>query len=263
MNITTAPERFELIASNFVHSEVHKKSASMSFVRARFDGLKDLRLLDVACGAGHFGLSIAGSATQVTFCDPSAAMLDAATRNAMDRRQRCKTVQSTAESLPFEDQSFDLVCSRLAPHHFVDPRLAVREMARVLAPGGHCAIIDLEGNFDEAADELNHVLEVLHDPTHIRSYAQENWCDFVLSAGLRIECIQGGVRESSGGVTVERWCQIAGTDPRSASEIEGVLAGAEARDLATLGIWHDGAGFRLPVRTTIIIASKPRSEKCL
>jgi hypothetical protein len=54
----------------------------------------------------------------------------------------------------------------MAPHHFSDVAKAVQEMARVASGGGGVAVIDLEGDEDQALDDLNHEIEVLHDPTH-------------------------------------------------------------------------------------------------
>lgn len=257
MTVLTAPERFERIASNYVTSEVHKSSASMTYVRAFLSDRADLHVLDVACGAGHFGFNLADAARRLVFCDPSAAMLASVAAGAAARGVAVETAQAVAEALPFEAGEFDLVVSRLAPHHFTDLPAALGEIARVLAPGGHCAIIDLEGAFDAAADAMNHTLEVLHDPTHVRSYSQLDWCAATRAAGLSIERVQGGLRESPNGVTVERWCQIAGTEPEAKAEIEDQLTAAPADTLAALGIWHDGAEFRLPVRTTLLIASRP------
>ena len=47
-----------------------------------------------------------------------------------------------AEALPFEDARFDLVTSRIAPHHFPDVPQFVREVRRVLKPGGTFALVD-------------------------------------------------------------------------------------------------------------------------
>ncbi|MBV8398081.1 MAG: class I SAM-dependent methyltransferase [Acetobacteraceae bacterium] len=230
----------------------------MSYIRSQIGDRAGLRVLDVACGAGHFGFTFADIATtRISFFDASASMLRAVKDGAATRGIEVETVVGLAEVLPFDDESFDLVVSRLAPHHFLDPCKATKEMARVLSPGGQCAIIDLEGPFDGTADVINCTIETLHDPTHVRSYSQLEWCKFMRSADLLIEAVQGGLRESPEGVTVERWCEIASTDSKARADIEAVLIGAPARELAMLGIWHDGEGYRVPIRTTLIFARKP------
>lgn len=256
MNLQTAPKRFDSIASNYVTSEVHRTSKSMSFVKSVFRDQTALRILDLACGAGHFGFTLAPHASQLTFCDPSPAMLDAVRALADKSDLDVRTAQGTAESLPFADGEFDLVVSRLAPHHFVDLSKAVRSIARVLAPGGHCVIIDLEGSFTDHIDALNHRLETLHDPTHGRSYTQIEWCRTIRAAGLSIEVVQGCISESDTGVTIDRWCEIAGSGEAAREDIKATLADVASKDLAALGVWHDGTDYRMPVRTSLFIAQK-------
>lgn len=256
MNLQTAPKRFDGIASNYVSSEVHRSSASMSYVQAFFDGRTGLRVVDLACGAGHFGFSLAPLAAQLSFCDPSPAMLRAVQARADEAGIAIFAAEGAAEAMPFDNGSFDVVLSRLAPHHFVDLDRAAKEIARVLAPGGQCVIVDLEGMFDGGVDALNHQLEVLHDPTHGRSYTQIEWCQTLRGAGLTLIEVQGGLSESETGVTIERWCEIAGSGDAARRKIEAVLADASPQDLATLGIWNDGTGFRVPVRTALFIAQK-------
>jgi hypothetical protein len=82
----------------------------------------------------------------------------------------------------------------------------------VAKPGGWIDIIDLQGDDDPEVDELNHRLEVLHDPTHGRSYTSytvDTWMRTLEEAGLRIIAVERDVSERPGGVSVERWCEIA------------------------------------------------------
>ena len=47
------------------------------------------------------------------------------------------------ENLPFEDETFDLVSSRYAFHHFPDPKPVISEMARVCKRGGYAIVVDI------------------------------------------------------------------------------------------------------------------------
>jgi ubiquinone/menaquinone biosynthesis C-methylase UbiE len=51
-------------------------------------------------------------------------------------------VQGAAEALPFGDASFDLVVSSMSFHHWADQRVGLREVRRVLAPGGLLGLAD-------------------------------------------------------------------------------------------------------------------------
>jgi SAM-dependent methyltransferase len=97
------------------------------------------RVLDVACGTGVLAREAAshvGSTGSVAGLDPNPGMLTVAARLAPAIEWR----RGTAESLPYADRSFDVVVSQFGLMFFTDQRQAVREMLRVLAPGGRLAI---------------------------------------------------------------------------------------------------------------------------
>lgn len=97
------------------------------------------RVLDVGCGTGILAREIAsrvGSVGRVVGIDPSPGMLAVAKQLAPTVEWR----EGVAESLPFPEQSFDAVVSQFALMFFTDRRQALREMLRVLAPGGRLAV---------------------------------------------------------------------------------------------------------------------------
>lgn len=100
-------------------------------------------VLDVAGGSGEPGLSIAervGPGGSVTCTDAVAEMVDAARHGAS--RHGLKNVQfrqCTADSLSFPNNSFDAAVCRLGLMFVPDPVAAVREMLRVVKPGGRLA----------------------------------------------------------------------------------------------------------------------------
>jgi ubiquinone/menaquinone biosynthesis C-methylase UbiE len=101
------------------------------------------RVLDLACGSGEPALSIArvvGDRGSVVGTDVSAGMVDVADEFA--RRQKLHNVSFTvadAEALPFDDESFDAVTSRMGVMFFIDLRKAFGEIRRVVRPGGRVA----------------------------------------------------------------------------------------------------------------------------
>jgi ubiquinone/menaquinone biosynthesis C-methylase UbiE len=251
-------QRFDKIASNFATSEVHRSSPTIDALHETLGPQTGRDICDVACGAGHLALSFAAQQPgRLVGVDPAPSMLEAFRLLACEHEVKVETVEAYAEELPFPDGSFDLVMSRLAPHHFRDLPTAVGEMARLLRPGGRLAVIDLEGHDDPEIDALNHELEMLHDPTHQRSYTLDEWVGCLMGAGLNVPVARGSQTESRTGVPVRRWCEIASSGAEAERAIRQRLAEAPPAHLAALGIRRDGEEFRIPVRTCMVIGVKP------
>ncbi len=101
-------------------------------------------VLDVAGGAGEPSLTIAekvGAKGRVTCTDAIAEMVAAAEAAAHQRGlTNIKFRQCTADSLPFANNTFDTVVSRLGVMFFLDPLAALREMFRVCKAGGSLSL---------------------------------------------------------------------------------------------------------------------------
>ena len=95
-----------------------------------------------------------------------------------------ETVASSAESLPFADASFDLVCSRYSAHHWTQLAPALKEMRRVLKPGGHLLLIDVQGDEDALVDTHLQAIELLRDRSHVRNRSVSQWRALLADAGF-------------------------------------------------------------------------------
>lgn len=104
-----------------------------------------MRVLDVACGTGEPAISIAsgpGASGEVTGVDISLEPLKVAKERAGGRRLgNISFVSGDAHRLPFPDASFDRVTSRLGVMFFADLPGALKEMRRVLKPGGRVSLL--------------------------------------------------------------------------------------------------------------------------
>jgi len=125
--------------------------------------------LDVATGGGHVARRLREAGLEVVSADPAPGMK--------------ADVICPAEHLPFADSSFDLVVTRIAPHHFEDIALAVAEMARVARER---LIVEDTLYVSEVVEEA----ERLRDPTHVSSYSEHEWRSFLEAAGLQIEAVE-------------------------------------------------------------------------
>jgi ubiquinone/menaquinone biosynthesis C-methylase UbiE len=254
--MTTASDRFGRIASNFVTSEVHSAGTSIARLHELLSGLSIESVCDVACGAGHLAVSFSGRAAHIVAVDPAPQMLAAVRDLAASKNCAIETHEAFAEAMPFVDGHFDVVTSRLAPHHFAELTLCLKEMRRILKVGGLLCIIDLEGNDDPTLDEFNHRLQLLHDPTHVRSYTAKLWRVVVEEVGFRIIALEAERLEKPDGVTVHRWCETTNSGEKAEAEIVRLLTDAECSVLDGLGIRQENGTFLMPVRTLILVAEK-------
>jgi ubiquinone/menaquinone biosynthesis C-methylase UbiE len=99
------------------------------------------RVLDVGCGPGAaLEGAIDAGADEVSGVDPSPAMV----KRAAKRVPKATVKEASAESLPFEDNSFTAVWTIAAFHHWADRSGGLAEMLRVLEPGGAFYVVERE-----------------------------------------------------------------------------------------------------------------------
>jgi demethylmenaquinone methyltransferase / 2-methoxy-6-polyprenyl-1,4-benzoquinol methylase len=108
---------------------------------------RPLRVLDVATGTGDVAFAVADAyeKADVVGIDPSTGMLAVAGQKLERSRhgERVRFTTGSAEALPFEDGSFDGVTISFGIRNVPDRALGVREMGRVLRPGGRLVILEL------------------------------------------------------------------------------------------------------------------------
>lgn len=172
-------------AAAYVESAVHAQGADLDHLAALLTQQPARRALDLGCGGGHVSLRIAPLVEQVTAYDLTAPMLDAVARQARERGfANVATRLGAAESLPFDDASFDLVVSRYSAHHWTDLSRALKEVQRVLVPGGRAIFMDVVAPRRSVLDTTLQTLELLRDPSHVRDYSVTEWITELAAAGL-------------------------------------------------------------------------------
>ena len=178
-------------ASAYLSSAVHAQGAEFGLLQAQLAGKSDARVLDLGCGAGHVSFNVAALVNDVVAYDLSQQMLDVVSAASIERGlNNISTVCGAAERLPFADAEFDYVLSRYSAHHWSDVGLALREVRRVLKPGGVAAFIDVLSPGSPLLDTYLQTVEVLRDTSHVRDYSAGEWLRLVSEAGLHTRSTQ-------------------------------------------------------------------------
>jgi len=183
-----AAAQFGATASAYLTSAVHAQGADLERLKVELGEKPYKRVLDLGCGAGHASFAAAAVVPEVTAYDLSAEMLAVVEGAARERGlTNIRTQQGAAESLPFGDASFCAVVSRMSAHHWRDLPAALREIRRVLRPGGKVVLIDIAGADDPLADTWLQSVELLRDPSHVRDYSGTEWAAMFREAGFTAE----------------------------------------------------------------------------
>jgi ubiquinone/menaquinone biosynthesis C-methylase UbiE len=126
---------YELVEEHRYRKEWHIPAA------AGFDQTKNLAVLEVGCGLGTDGAQFAKAGANYTGIDLTDAAVDLAKRRFELFQLPGTFCVADAECLDFPDNSFDLVYSHGVLHHTPDTAAAVREIHRVLRPGGKAVVM--------------------------------------------------------------------------------------------------------------------------
>lgn len=178
-------KQFGSQASAYLTSTVHASGRDLQRLAERLASFSQASVLDMGCGAGHASFVAAQNVKQVVAYDLSAQMLDVVAQAAKEKGlTNIATRQGYAEKLPFEDGSFDVVISRYSAHHWHDVGLALREVNRVLKPGGVAIVMDVMSPGHPVRDIWLQTVEALRDTSHVRNYSSGEWLALMTDANL-------------------------------------------------------------------------------
>lgn len=198
-------------ADAYRDSPTHASDADLDTVVEMCSPGEDVKILDVATGGGHVARRLREQGAEVVTLDPAPGMQP--------------DVVASAEHIPFADGSFDVVVSRIAPHHFTDIGTALGEMARVSN-----AVVVIEDTL--YLSEEQEAAEKMRDPSHVRSYSEEEWRAMLESAALEVERVEFFEKTHD----TADWLARTGCEGDDATRVRELLAPVSSPDGAT---WRD------------------------
>jgi ubiquinone/menaquinone biosynthesis C-methylase UbiE len=121
--------------------EARREYAPWMAEQLDYANARGLSVLDVGCGQGIDVCEFALAGAQVTGIDLTPRHVELAQAHVAEAGVEAEILQGDAEELPFDDASFDRATSNGVLHHTPDIEAALREIGRVLRPGGKATVI--------------------------------------------------------------------------------------------------------------------------
>lgn len=196
-------------------------------------------VLDIATGPGYQALIFARTARLVVGIDITPQMVARAARHRDEAGlYNVKFSLADADCLPFADDTFDVVSCNSSFHHFANPGLVLREMARVCGRGGKVAIDDMLTPEEPARAALHNHIERLRDPSHTRSLPLSELLALVEAAGLHLERyeVSETVRD------FQDWMDTVGATPAAVAEVRRLMLDSRDGDTAGMGVRLEESG---------------------
>jgi 2-polyprenyl-3-methyl-5-hydroxy-6-metoxy-1,4-benzoquinol methylase len=147
--------------------------------------LKGLRMLDGGSGGGHFSAAATRRGAQVTSVDVGANLI-----RQVQKRAGSRGVIASILELPFPDGAFDLVVSTEVIEHTPEPERAVRELCRVVKPGG-MLVLTSPNRLWQSVVRFATRAKLRHYAGHENFLWPERARGLVEGSGLRVEHFQG------------------------------------------------------------------------
>jgi ubiquinone/menaquinone biosynthesis C-methylase UbiE len=153
----------EGVTARWYASLTHKSLDEFKSLARRVAGQipADAMVLEVAPGPGYFAIELAKlGAYRLTGLDISRTLVEITRANAAKAGVEADFRQGDAAHMPFASESFDFLLCRAAFKNFTEPLPALKEMYRVLKPGGRALIIDLRR--DASMQSISQAVEGMH-----------------------------------------------------------------------------------------------------
>jgi ubiquinone/menaquinone biosynthesis C-methylase UbiE len=200
-------DRFTRTAEVFGNFVLQERAAEADKLARLVEAAAHHRAADLACGPGTLALRFARRVRWVCGLDFTPAMLLRARDTAASQQiANAYFARGDAQSVPFADGTFDLAVTSYSLHHVPGPARVIREMARIVKPGGRVGVLDIRVPEDPGVAEISNQIERLRDPSHTRTLAPSELRKLFAEAGLQVEHTELEEHPRS----FDHWMSVAG-----------------------------------------------------
>ena len=215
------------------------------------------RILDVGTGNGRLALMLAeDGARDVVGIDISPAMLEVAeylrASSMSPSAQRVNYRLASAQSLPFRSEGFDAAICRLVLHHTHHPDVIIRELFRLLRPGGILILADLLATDDPVRRATQNTIEARRNPSHVAIYTADQYRKMVVNGGFTIENDAVAVFDRE----IEDWLSDLQCDPANRPIVREMIEAGLETDATGLKVRQQGGKLVFDQRLFYIKAVK-------
>jgi ubiquinone/menaquinone biosynthesis C-methylase UbiE/broad specificity phosphatase PhoE len=201
----------------------------------------DLRVLDIGTGLGLLPLLLAeDGAKQLVGIDISPEMLELAEYLRLSRGSEAATRViyrlAPAHALPFREESFDAVTCRLVLNHVRRPERIVKEIVRVLRPGGILILAELLGVDNPVKRATQNAIEERRNAAHVAARGVEQYNKLLTDAGLQIEARETISFERE----LEEWLAIYHADRGDSAVVREMIEAGLETDAAGINARRQG-----------------------
>lgn len=145
-----APE-WEEISKNYYDESIKNKLIDLQILK------KSMTVIDLGSGDGYLSRTVARYVKKVIAVDLSAEMLKELAKKARSSGiKNIETLQNDGQAVQVNESSIDLVCANMYLHHIDEPEYAIKEMYRVLKPGGKVFLADFHEHLETELKEKMH-----------------------------------------------------------------------------------------------------------
>lgn len=159
-----APE-WEVMRSGYYDEDVINRLQESNILH------KEVTLVDLGAGDGYLSRAVAAKVGSVIAVDISGAMLhELSKKAAKEGLSNIQTLLSDGCDMPLADKSAEIVCANMFLHHIEEPVEVIKEMYRVLKPGGKVFLADLIEHGNKEFKEKMHDVWQGFSQTEVRSW---------------------------------------------------------------------------------------------